>query len=139
MGIENPTKRCVEGFHMEKICLDYETALDFLRGDPATIEKLRYYADREEICITSMTMMQLLETIKKQEVASNFANSVTILPFDKKAAAVATKLNRGIRQQGEIPKPMDSILTASICIANDAFIYTRSPWKFEGIRGLRKV
>ena len=114
---------------MEKICLDYETALDFLRGDPATIEKLKYYAE----------MMQLLETIKKQDVVNDFANSVTILPFDKKAAAVATKLNKEMTQKGEIPKPVDSVLMASICIANDAFIFTRSPWKFEGIRGLRKV
>ncbi|MFH1685820.1 MAG: hypothetical protein ABH983_05965 [Candidatus Micrarchaeota archaeon] len=124
---------------MEKICLDYETALDFLRGDPGTIEKLKYYADREEICITSMSMMQLLETIKKVEVITNFSNSVTILPFDKKAAVIATKINKEIKAKGELPKPVGSILTASICIANDAFIFTRSPWKFEGIRGLRKV
>lgn len=124
---------------MEKICLDFETALDFLMGDPGTIEKLRYYADREEICITSLTLMQLLETIKKEDVISNFSNSVSILPFDKRAAGIATKLNRDIRMSGELPKPMDSVLTASICIANDAFIFTRNAWKFEGIRGLRKV
>lgn len=124
---------------MEKICLDFETALDFLMGDPSTIEKLRYYADREEICITSLTLMQLLETIKKEEVIINFSNSVSILPFDKRAAGIATKLNREIRMKGELPKPMDSVLTASICIANDAFIFTRNAWKFEGIRGLRKV
>jgi predicted nucleic acid-binding protein len=124
---------------MEKICLDFETALDFLMGDPSTIEKLKYYADREEICITSLTLMQLLETIKKEEVIINFSNSVSILPFDKRAAGIATKLNREIRMKGELPKPMDSVLTASICIANDAFIFTRNAWKFEGIRGLRKV
>lgn len=124
---------------MEKICLDFETALDFLMGDPGTIEKLRYYADREEICITSLTLMQLLETIKKEEVISNFSNSISILPFDKRAAGIATKLNREIRMNGELPKPMDSIMTASICIANNAFIFTRNSWKFEGIRGLRKV
>ena len=124
---------------MEKICLDFETALDFLMGDPGTIEKLRYYADREEICITSLTLMQLLETIKKEEVISNFSNSISILPFDKRAAGIATKLNKEIKMNGELPKPMDSILTASICIANNAFIFTRNSWKFEGIRGLRKV
>jgi predicted nucleic acid-binding protein len=124
---------------MEKICLDFDKALDFLMGDPGTIEKLKYYADREEICITSLTLMQLLETIKKEDVISNFSNSISILPFDKRAAGIATKLNREIRMNGELPKPMDSILTASICIANDAFIFTRSAWKFEGIRGLRKV
>jgi len=124
---------------MEKICLDFDTAIDFLKGDPGTIEKLRYYADREEICITSMTMMQLLETIKKKEIVGDFANSVTVLSFDKKAAAIAIKINHDMKIKGGIPKTMDSILTASICLANDAFIFSRSPWKFEGIRGLRKV
>jgi predicted nucleic acid-binding protein len=124
---------------MEKICLDFETAVDFLKGDPATIEKLKYYADREEICITSMTMMQLLETIKKEETIGKFANSVTILPFDKKAAIIATNLSKELKKKGELPKPMDSIMMASICIANNAFIFSRSQWKFEGIRGLRRV
>jgi predicted nucleic acid-binding protein len=124
---------------MEKICLDFETAVDFLKGDPATIEKLKYYADREEICITSMTMMQLLETIKKEETIGKFANSVTVLPFDKKAAIIATNLGKELKSKGELPRPMDSVMTASICIANNAFIFSRNTWKFEGIRGLRKV
>lgn len=124
---------------MEKICLDFETALDFLKGDPGTTEKLKYYANTEELCITSMTMMQLLEVIKKQEVVGSFSNSVSILPFDKKSALIANKIMKEIKGRGEIPKTKDSILIASICIANDAFLFTRSPWKFEGIRGLRKV
>ena len=124
---------------MEKICLDFETAVDFLRGDPGTIEKLKYYADREEICITSFTMMQLLETIKRPEITSQISNSLTILPFDRRAAAIAHSINNEMKKKGGIPKPKDSVLTAAICIANDAFIYSRTPWKFEGIRGLRKV
>ena len=124
---------------MEKICLDFETAVEFLRGEPSTIEKLKYYADREELCITSHTMMHLLETIKKRDVVIAFANSVTILPFDKKAAHIATQINRELYRKGELPKTDDSILTAAICMANDAFIYSRSTSKFEGIKGLRRV
>lgn len=124
---------------MEKICLDFDTSIDFLRGDPATIEKLKYYSDTEEICITSMTLMQLLETIKKHDVIANFSNSITILPFDKKSAMIANKINRDLKNRGEIPKTVDSVLLASICLANEAFIFSKSPWKFEGIRGLRKV
>ena len=124
---------------MEKICLDFETAVDFLRGEPSTIEKLKYYADREELCITSHTMMHLLETIKKREVVMAFANSVTILPFDKKAAHIASRINRDIYRKGELPKMTDSVLTAAICMANDAFIYSRLSWKFDGIRGLKRV
>ena len=124
---------------MEKICLDFEIAIDFLRGDPATIEKLRYYADREEICITSITMMHLTETISKGEVVSAFAGTVTVLPFDRKAAQVASKILNEFRDKGETRRIDDGILTAAICMANDAFIYSRSPSKFDGIKGLRKV
>jgi predicted nucleic acid-binding protein len=124
---------------MEKICLDFEIAIDFLRGDPATIEKLKYYADREEICITSLTMMHLLEAINKPEVVSAFAGSVTILPFDRKAAQVASKIMNEFKDRGEVPKITDSVLTAAICMANDAHLFSRSAAKFEGIKGLRKV
>ena len=130
---------------MEKICLDFETALDFLRGDPATIEKLKYYADREEICITSLTLMHLLETVNKPDVVAAFAGNVTILPFDKKAAQIASKILNEMKERGELPKMTDSILTAAVCMANDAYLFTQSSQssrpnpKFEGIKGLRKV
>ena len=124
---------------MERICLDFETAVDFLRGDPSTIEKLKYYADREELCITSYTMMHLLETISKREVVVAFANSVTVLSFDKKAAQIASQINRDIKGKGELPKMMESVLTAAICMANDAFLFSRSSWKFDGIKGLKRV
>ncbi|MBU0532251.1 type II toxin-antitoxin system VapC family toxin [Candidatus Micrarchaeota archaeon] len=119
--------------------MDFETALDFLRGDPATIEKLKYYADREELCVTSLTMLHLLETVNKKEIVMKFANSVTVLPFDKRAAQIASQINKGLMEKGELPKMMESILTAAICMANDAFLFSRSSWKFDGIKGLKRV
>ena len=124
---------------MEKICLDFETALDFLRGDSGAVEKLRYYADREELCITSFTLLNLLHTINKPEVVSAFSNSVTVLPFDRRAANFAANLTKEIDERGDAQKRMDSILTAAICMANNAFLFSRSPAKFDGIKGLRKV
>ncbi|MEW6036090.1 MAG: hypothetical protein AB1529_05740 [Candidatus Micrarchaeota archaeon] len=124
---------------MEKICLDFETALDFLRGDPGTIEKLGYYADREEICVTSFTLMQLHEAVSKQDVVSAFAANVTILPFDGKAAQNVAKIMNELRERGDGGEITDSVLTAAICIANDALIYSRAPAKFARIKGLKKV
>ncbi len=124
---------------MERICLDFEAALDFLRGDPAIIEKLKYYADREEICITSITMMQLMETISKPEAINAFANSVTVLPFDRKTAQIAANLMKDLHERGDDSHRLESVLTAAICMANDAFLFSRSPSKFDGIKGLRKV
>lgn len=123
---------------MEKICLGYDAVLDFLRGEPSTVEKLQYYANQEEICITGVTLYHLLETVHKKEVVISFANSVTILPFDRKAAVIANKLNREITEKGMDP-PTESVMTAAVCMANDAFLFTRKPANYEGIRGLKKV
>ena len=124
---------------MEKICLDFEAALHFLRGDPATIEKLKYYADREEICITSFTMLHLVEAIKKPEAVNAFANSVTVLPFDRRAAHLAASISRELEEHGTTHGMSESVMTAAICMANDAFLFSRSPSKFDGIKGLKKV
>jgi predicted nucleic acid-binding protein len=128
------------GDDVEKICLDFETALDFLRGEAGTKEKLMYYADREELCITSLTLMHLLEAVSnKHEVVAAFAASVTVLPFDKKAAQNASKIMNELREHGDGGELTESVLTAAICIANDALLYCRKPANFAGIRGLRKV
>jgi predicted nucleic acid-binding protein len=124
---------------MEKICLDYEAALDFLRGDSATVEKLMYYADREDLCITSMTLMHLYETVSRQDVVGAFAANVTVLPFDKKAAQITTKLMNELREQGESVLISDSLLTAGVCLANDALIYYKTPSRYARIKGLKKV
>jgi len=124
---------------MEKICLDFEIALDFLRGDPATIEKLKYYADREELCITSLTMLHLLETISKPDVVAAFSANVTVLPFDKRAAQTAMKIMNELREQGDGGQMTDTVLTAAICQSNDALLFARAPAKFSRIKGLKKV
>ena len=124
---------------MEKICLDFETALDFLRGEGGTIEKLRYYADREEICVTSLTLLHLYTAVKKPEVVKTFANSITILPFDKKATQMAASINQLFAERNEPLKTVESTTTAAICLANDAFLYSKSPSNYDGIKGLRKV
>jgi predicted nucleic acid-binding protein len=123
---------------MEKICLGYDAVLDFLRGEPSTVEKLNYYADQEEICISGVTLYNLLETINRKEVVLSFANSVTILPFDRKAAVIANKINRELPGLGA-DTASEAVMTAAICMANDAFLFTRKPANYEGMRGLKRV
>jgi len=124
---------------MEKICLDFEAALEFLRGEPTTIEKLKWYADREDVCVTAFTMAHIMEAVRKPEVANAFVNSVTVLPFDKKAVSILGRLLAEARERGQRMRTVDHLVTASICMANDAFIFTKSPANYEGVKGLRKV
>jgi hypothetical protein len=34
---------------------------------------------------------------------------------------------------------MEIVLTAAICMANSAFLYSRTSWRFDGIKGLKRV
>jgi len=124
---------------MEKICLDFEAALEFLRGEPTTIEKLKWYADREEVCVSAFTIAHLMETIRKIDVTIAFMNSVTVLPFDKKSAVLLNRLLAEARERGQQVKVIDHLVTASICMANDAFLFTKSPANYEGVKGLKRV
>ncbi|MEM3422327.1 MAG: type II toxin-antitoxin system VapC family toxin [Candidatus Bilamarchaeaceae archaeon] len=123
---------------MEKICLDYYAALDFLRGEPSTVEKLNYYLKTDEICISSITLAHLLFTIKKQDVVVSFANSITVIPIDRKVAVVASKLKNELEESGVIA-PQEVLFNAAACIVNDAFLFTRKPTDYEKIKGLRRV
>jgi predicted nucleic acid-binding protein len=124
---------------MEKICVDFDKVLDFLRGDNAAVEKMKYYADSEELCITSFTMLHITEVINKPEVVSAFTSGVTVLPFDRKAAQIAVAINRELEEKGNSGKRSELVLTAAICIANDAHLFAQKPSDFDGIKGLKKV
>ena len=123
---------------MEKICLDFEAALEFLRGEASTLEKLKWYVDREDVCVTAFTMTHLMETVKKPEAINAFVNSVTVLSFDKKSAALLCRLLAEAREKGQQVKTADHLVTAAICIANDAFLFTKKPADYD-VKGLRKV
>ncbi len=124
---------------MEKICLDSDVAFDFLRGEQNIVEKLKYYASREEICINALTMIQLVAAIRKQDVAHAFVNSVTVLELNITAARIATQILQELKEKGYSSKNVDHVLTAAMCIANNAFLITKDRKKFEGIKGLKLV
>lgn len=123
---------------MEKICLGYDAVIDFLRGEASTVEKLQYYANQEDICLSGVTLYNLLQTVNKKDVVLSFANSVTILPFDRKAAVIANRIRKELSEKG-VEHSAESVMTAATCLANDAFLFTRKPANYEGIRGLKRV
>lgn len=123
---------------MEKICLDYSAALDFLKGEKTVAEKLNYYINNDEICISALTLAHLLYTVKKQDVIISFANSVTILPIDRKAVVVSSKLRNELAENAnEISH--ETLMNAAVCIVNDAFLFTRRAADYEKIKGLKRV
>lgn len=122
---------------MEKICLDTEAVIDLLRGEKTVVEKLAYYANREEMCITTLTSFQLSAAIKKPDVVHAFLNNVTILPLDTKAALLASRL------LGEMGNPkklnVEGLLIASVCISTGSFLFTTNRQKYEEFHKQLKI
>ncbi|MFH2106255.1 MAG: PIN domain-containing protein [Candidatus Micrarchaeota archaeon] len=123
---------------MEKICLDTDVVFDFLKGEKSIVEKLRYYSAREEICVSSLTLFEIMTTIKKQEVVFSFVNSLNILDFDKKSATIAARIFDELEEKG-MKVTMENMVTAAVCIKNNAFLFTKTRKKYEGIQGLKLV
>ncbi len=124
---------------MEKICIDFEAAVDFLRGEPTILEKLKYYIASEEICITSFTMLFLFQSLRKPDLVNAFVNQVTVLSFDSKAAQMTAAISHELEEHNRGGKKLEDIMTAAICISTNAFLFSRNPSRYDGIKGLRKV
>ena len=122
---------------MEKICLDTKVILDFLRGESSIVEKVKYYAD-EELCITTPTVFELLVSVKKPEVVTNFIRNVKTLEFNENSGMIASRIYNELRELGVL-KPVRNVITASICIDNGAFLVTKNRKDYEKIRGLKLV
>ncbi len=123
---------------MEKICLETEVILDFLCGEKTVVEKLRYYTEKDQICITPLTLVQLNAAIKKLEVLNAFISNVTILQFDKNCGLIASQIINELKEKGTKAN-IESIITAAVCIENRALLFTKNRTAFEGIRSLKFV
>ncbi len=123
---------------MDKICLDLDVVLDFLRGDKSTVEKIKYYADKEEICITAMTLIYLLLGVKKMDALRPFVNSISVLEFDRKTASLAAKIIEDNKEFG-VDMDMDRVMTAATCLAMDACLFMKNRKGFEQIKNLKLV
>ncbi|MGV8176357.1 MAG: type II toxin-antitoxin system VapC family toxin [Candidatus Bilamarchaeaceae archaeon] len=123
---------------MEKICIDFSVALDFLRGDPAVSEKFKYYALKDKICIAAPTVTQLLAVVRRDDLAQGFLNNLVILPYEQKSAFLASKVMHELFEAG-VQASFEDIMVAGVCRANGALLYTKNRQNFENIKGLRLV
>ncbi|MGB9719541.1 MAG: type II toxin-antitoxin system VapC family toxin [Candidatus Anstonellales archaeon] len=123
---------------MVKICLDSDIIIDFLEGRRATIEKLRYYIEKEEIVTTSVVMFEVLSSVKSIAPVLRFMKNLEILGFDSQSAELASKFYHEGMKEG-VRTSTRAIINAAICIRNDAFLLTKNRNEYEGIKGLKVV
>ncbi|MDD5022927.1 MAG: type II toxin-antitoxin system VapC family toxin [Candidatus ainarchaeum sp.] len=122
---------------MEKICLDTQVIIDFLRGESAMVEKVKYYAE-EELCATSLTLFELFVTVNKTDIINQFVKNITPLEFNENCSLIASRVYNDLREIGEI-RPIRNILNASVCIDSGAYLVTKNRKDYEKIRGLKLV
>lgn len=123
---------------MTKICLDTDVVLDFLKGHKAAVAKVRHYVDHDELSITSLTFFELVSAVKKKGRVLPILDNLTLLPFDKKAALRANKIHETLQGQ-KIEIGMRELMNSSICIENEAWLYTKNRAPYEGVAGLRFI
>ncbi len=121
-----------------RICLDSDVMFDFLKGNKATVEKIRHYVEHEDLSITAVTFFELVSSIKRKGRVLRILDSLTLLPFDKEAALRANRLYESL-QKKKAEVGMRELVNAAICVNNEALLYTKNRAPYEGIDGLKFI
>jgi len=122
---------------MEKICIDFDMVLEFLEGKFVAVEKIKNYSE-EELCVSVFTAYELLSTVSREEIIQQFLSNITILPFDKNSATLASNIKKYLSEKG-VDINLRKIFNASICISNGAFLVAKNHTPYENIRSLKIV
>lgn len=120
-----------------RICLSTDVLIDFFLGKEPIIKKIKFYSN-EQLYITSLTLFEIRSVAEKQEILSEFLNFVSVLNFDEQSGECAARILRKDMTQG-INRSINTILTAAICISNNAFLFTKDRSSVEGIKELKLV
>ncbi len=123
-----------------KVCLDTDVVLDFFKGELKTVQKIRQYSKADLLCLTSLTYFELLTSIRGHSRwdVLKVVDKLEMLDLDRKSSVRASKIYEQVRDAG-LNTSMRDILTASICLANNANLFTGKRAPYEGIRGLKFV
>lgn len=119
---------------------DTNFLIRFLKGDQAARSKLEQY--NEPITTTAMNAFELLygyhliKDSKAVENAMGLLNSISTLPFDLEASAIASNVAAELTSKGKMLEHMD-VLVASIALKHNATLVTRNVKHFSRIQKLK--
>ena len=118
---------------------DTNFLIRFLKGDQAARNKLQQY--NEPITTTALNAFELLygyhliKDSKAVENAMGLLNSISTLPFDLEASAIAANVAAELTSKGKMLEHMD-VLVASIVLKHNATLVTRNVKHFSRIQKL---
>lgn len=124
--------------------LDTNTIVYFFRGDGRVEERL-LATSPSEVAIPAVVVYELeagiarlTQPAKRRTQLDELLSIVTVLPFDRLAAAAAAQIEASLRSAGKPIGPMDTLI-AGTALANRATLVTRNTREFHRVRGLAVV
>ena len=122
-------------------CLDSDAVIAHFRGDNSIKERLDSIS-AEELFVTPITLCELYRGVflsrnleKDKLLVERLLGRVNVLNFDLPACEIFGKAYKALKQSGKLTQDSD-LMTASICISNNATLITRNKKHFENIKEL---
>jgi len=131
----------MEQMEKERLCIDTDVCVDFLRKKNPGFNLFTKVFNRYEPCITAITAFELYlghTKMKRRERIDDFINQFIILPFDLKASEVSAKIQSALDEKGEGIGIPDTLI-AGICISNQVPLLTLNKKHFSRITGLKLI
>lgn len=123
-----------------RVCLDTDVVLEFFKGDVKTVQKISQYSKGDVLCITSLSYFELLTSIRGHGAwdVLKVVEKLEMLNFDRKASVRSAKIFEQAQKE-HLDLGMREIMTASVCLVNNANLLTGNRKRYEGIKGLKFV
>jgi len=122
--------------------LDTTAIIDFLRGEPKIIEKIKNLEEKNvPIYLTSISVFEIWQGVKdlldekKREKINNLLEATANFSLDISAAKEAGSIHASLKKEGIIIDPEDSMI-AGIAKINREKILTRNIKHFQRINGI---
>ncbi len=128
---------------MEKIILDSDVMIDFLKNDPKVVEKIRELKEENELGTTDINAFELYLGVYKsrhqeKELAAvkGLLNTVFLVSTSEDSMEMAAKIIADLEKKSKMIALRD-LFIGSICLTNSFKLFTNNKKDFEKIDGLR--
>ncbi|QPV63424.1 PIN domain-containing protein [Halosimplex litoreum] len=125
--------------------LDSTFLIDVLRGDEQVSERVAEIDDAGTPCVSSVTVMELIEGIyladastSERDAVEDLIENLTELPFDRRCAMEAGRVNAGLIRDGERIDEAD-VMIAATALVHDHAVVTRNVDHFDRIEPVTVV
>jgi len=125
----------------DKICLDTDFLVEFLRNKENALNWIKENKDQKELATTIINIYELyygafkIDSEKELAAVEIIKNSLRILDLDEKTARDAGKITAQLESAGNMLDFRD-ILIGSIALSNNFALKTNNKKHFERIDGL---